>query len=55
MPKQCTTHNHACDCREAKFKRLVEAVKKFESVHLDTEESEEAYEVLIKAITECEK
>jgi hypothetical protein len=54
--KQCTTHNHACDCREEQFQRLLEAVKKFaKSVHLDDEEAEEAYGVLIKAIKECEK
>jgi hypothetical protein len=22
MSKECTTHHHACDCREAKFKEL---------------------------------
>jgi hypothetical protein len=22
MSKECTTHHHACDCREAKFKQL---------------------------------
>ena len=22
MSKQCTTHHHACDCREEKFKQL---------------------------------
>ena len=22
MSKQCTTHHHACDCREEKFKEL---------------------------------
>ena len=22
MTKECTTHHHACDCREAKFKEL---------------------------------
>jgi hypothetical protein len=22
MSKQCTTHHHACDCREAKFRKL---------------------------------
>lgn len=24
-----TTHHHACDCREAKVKRLVKAVRKY--------------------------
>jgi hypothetical protein len=22
MSKECTTHHHACDCREAKFRKL---------------------------------
>ena len=25
--KHCTTHHHACDCREAKFKALREAAQ----------------------------
>jgi predicted transcriptional regulator YdeE len=26
--KECATHHYACDCREAKFKKLVEALEK---------------------------
>jgi hypothetical protein len=26
--KECTTHHYACDCREAKFKKLYIAVNK---------------------------
>lgn len=56
MSKQCTTHHHACDCREAKFKRLLEAAKEFaKSVHVDDEEEEQAYDSLIKSIRECDK
>jgi hypothetical protein len=25
--EKCTTHHHACDCREAKIRRLVEAAR----------------------------
>lgn len=25
--KQCVTHHHACDCREAMFKELLEVAK----------------------------
>ena len=27
--KECVTHHHGCDCREAKVKRLVLAARKF--------------------------
>lgn len=26
--ERCTTHHHACDCREEKIKRLVQAARK---------------------------
>lgn len=49
------THHHACDCREAKFRRLLEAAKEaFPCIPDDcADELEKKYE-LLEAIKEAQ-
>ena len=36
MSKECTTHHHACDCREEKFKELERENKQLRQTVLET-------------------
>ena len=47
--KHCTTHHHACDCREAKFEALREALRwTIESIDI-TDWSRDGIEMLDSA------
>ena len=52
MSKQCTTHHHACDCREEKFKQL-------EQENAALREAKDAYfkhnNILVELMTEDQK
>ena len=52
MSKECTTHHHACDCREEKFKEL-------EQENAALREAKDAYfkhnNILVELMTEEQK
>jgi hypothetical protein len=52
MSKECTTHHHACDCREEKFKQL-------EQENAALREAKDAYfkhnNILVELMTEDQK
>ena len=52
MSKECTTHHHACDCREAKFRKL-------ERENAALREAKDAYfkhnNILVELMTEEQK
>lgn len=42
MPRECVSHHHACDCREAKFKQLL-ALAKFGQEIIKTWDNTDAF------------
>ena len=52
MSKECVTHHHACDCREAKFRKL-------ERENAALREAKDAYfkhnNILVELMTEEQK
>jgi hypothetical protein len=55
MSNQCTTCHYACDCREAKFKRLLEIARKVMCYVPWAYDSGGPKAELEQAIKECDK
>ena len=57
MSKQCTTHHHACDCREEKFKQLEQenAALRADKERLDWVIKDSYYHFFFKLSSDLEK
>ena len=57
MSKQCTTHHHACDCREEKFKQLEQenAALRVDKERLDWVIKDSYYHFFFKLSSDLEK
>ena len=57
MSKECTTHHHACDCREAKFKELEQenATLREDKERLDWVIKDSYYHFFFKLSSDLEK
>jgi hypothetical protein len=57
MSKECTTHHHACDCREEKFKQLEQenAALRADKERLDWVIKDSYYHFFFKLSSDLEK
>lgn len=53
--KECVTHHYACECREERFRKLLEAAKRYKEKYFDRAENQDELtdeaKALIRAIT----